>query len=113
MSKKTTKKKMGRPKGALDMRSRNLRESIQRSGKTPLQFMLDIMRDEEEERPIRLQAAVHAAPYCHAKLQSITVENKVWDGDVNAITNDQLAWVIATGGSLDAIEEEKGARVVN
>ena len=34
---------------------------------TPLDFLLDVMRDQTEEKGRRMQAAQLAAPYCHAK----------------------------------------------
>ncbi|MFC4421179.1 terminase small subunit [Cupriavidus pampae] len=33
----------------------------------PLDYLLEVMRDEFEERGRRVQAATIAAPYCHAK----------------------------------------------
>ena len=35
---------------------------------TPLDFLLDVMRDQTEEKGRRMQAAQLAAPYCHAKM---------------------------------------------
>lgn len=37
------------------------------SNLTPLDFLLEVMRDPEEERGRRMQAATLAAPYCHPK----------------------------------------------
>ena len=34
---------------------------------TPLDFILAVMRNPEESKSLRLQAATLAAPYCHAK----------------------------------------------
>ncbi len=36
-------------------------------GKTPLDFMLSVLRDEDASIKERMWAAVAAAPYCHAK----------------------------------------------
>lgn len=33
----------------------------------PLDFLLEVMRDGEEDKRVRLQAATLAAPYCHPK----------------------------------------------
>ena len=35
---------------------------------TPLDFLLRLMRDSEEEKTRRMQAAQLAAPYCHSKM---------------------------------------------
>lgn len=37
------------------------------SGLMPLDFLLQIMRDQDEDKGRRMQAATLAAPYCHAK----------------------------------------------
>ena len=38
------------------------------SNLTPLEFLLQVMRDPSEESARRMQAAQLAAPYCHAKM---------------------------------------------
>ena len=43
-------------------------------GKTPLDFMLGVMQDERHKINLRMQAAVAAAPYVHAKLSSVEVK---------------------------------------
>ncbi len=54
-------------------------ELAEYTGLTPLEFMLNTMRNPKLDITTRLQAARDAAPYVHAKLQSITVK-----GDPNA-----------------------------
>ena len=81
VTKKTTRKKPGRPKGALDMRSRNVRQAIQACGMTPLEYMLGVMNDTENE--------------------SITVQERPYDGDPNTLTSEFLASVVASYGSSD------------
>ena len=44
---------------------------IASSGLTPLEFMLQILRDKTKEDAARMYAAVHAAPYCHPKLAPV------------------------------------------
>lgn len=39
----------------------------------PLDFLLGIMRDENQDAQSRLDAAKAAAPYCHARLSSTEV----------------------------------------
>lgn len=81
----------GRPKGGknksiIPMQGKGKQEAIQAqielaeyTGETPLEFMLNVMRDHKLHVNTRLQAARDAAPYVHAKLQSITVK-----GDPNS-----------------------------
>lgn len=37
----------------------------------PLEYMLSLMRDEDQPKPIRMLMAEKAAPYCHAKLSAV------------------------------------------
>lgn len=41
---------------------------------TPLQFMIDIMRDEERSPAERFDAAKVALPFCSARLQNVVAE---------------------------------------
>ena len=52
--------------------------AIEASGATPLDYMLQVMRDESVEPAKRLDAAKAAAPYVHPRLASVAVGN---DGD--------------------------------
>jgi len=63
--------KGGRPKGSLNKKTKALREAL-RGGISPLEFLLDVMRDEKKDFSVRVDAAKSAAPYCHARLATIT-----------------------------------------
>ena len=58
----------GRPKGA---KSKSKKAIIKGDGYleclTPLEFMLQVMRDDNLDISIRLRAASLAAPYCHTR----------------------------------------------
>lgn len=49
-------------------------ELAEYTGLTPLEFMLNTMRNGKLDITTRLQAARDAAPYVHAKLQSIMIK---------------------------------------
>jgi len=49
--------------------------AIEASGPTPLDYMLQVMRDEGLEPAKRLDAAKAAAPYVHPRLASVAVGN--------------------------------------
>ena len=83
------------------MRSRNVRQAIQACGMTPLEYMLGVMNDTENDQSVRVDAAKAAAPYCHSRLQSITVQERPYDGDPNTLTSEFLASVVASYGSSD------------
>ena len=60
----------GRPKGsknhyALDEK---MRRELARTGLTPLEVLLVVMRDPKERLELRLDAAKAAAPYMHSKM---------------------------------------------
>ena len=71
----------GRPAGRteLEARGRRLQREINKkialeAGKSPLDFLLLVMQDTDNKINLRMQAAVAAAPYCHAKLSSVEVK---------------------------------------
>lgn len=68
----------GRPKGAMTKRTREIAERASAEGITPLEYMLNVLRDETMPAATRMDAAKAAAPYVHAKLAS--VEHKGEDG---------------------------------
>src|SRR5947208_2483363 len=61
----------GRQKGAVDKIKREAILAAQ--GITPLDYMMTLVRNEEEEKAVRLDAAKAAAPYVHARLQAVTL----------------------------------------
>lgn len=74
----------GRKKGTKNKRTEKLQAEIAETGLTPLEYLLSVLRDEKEERAIRIEAAKAAAPYIHPRLQNTTV--KIPDGlDIRVI----------------------------
>lgn len=61
----------GRPKGARNVKTIEQEKAVRESGLTPLDYMLSVMRNEDNELGVRLDAANKAAPYVHAKLASV------------------------------------------
>ena len=49
---------------------------MRKGGITPLDYMLQVMRDESAEPAKRLDAAKAAAPYVHPRLASVAVGNQ-------------------------------------
>jgi hypothetical protein len=74
MARGGTRAGAGRPKGAHNKRTIAQAEAVAASGLTPLDFMLSILRDEKQTQEERMEAAKNAAPYCHARLQSIEAD---------------------------------------
>lgn len=65
----------GRPAGAANAKTRAIADKASAEGITPLEYMLQLLRDKNGDPLTRFEAAKAAAPYMHAKLSS--VESKV------------------------------------
>ncbi len=61
----------GRTKGVPNKASAAKAAAIEASGLTPLDYMLKVLRDDNNPQDIRLDAAHKAAPYVHPKLANI------------------------------------------
>lgn len=61
----------GRPKGA---KTQITEEAIRKAGEgeTPLEYMLRVMRDDEQAAERRDKMAIGAAPYMHARAVEVT-----------------------------------------
>jgi hypothetical protein len=70
----------GRRPGSTTQKTREIADRATEEGITPLEFMLQVMRDESAERSERLDMAKAAAPYVHPRLSA--VEAKI-DAEVN------------------------------
>lgn len=66
----------GRPKGALNRKTLETVQAIEDSGLTPLQYLTSVYQDEDEDKQRRIDAAKAAAPYAHAKLNSVELTGK-------------------------------------
>lgn len=67
----------GRKKGQVSKataRRKEIADQAIESGLTPLEFMLQAMRDESHEFGVRLDAAKSAAPYVHPRLSAVAHE---------------------------------------
>ena len=60
----------GRKLGSVSKLDAEARKRAAEGGMMPLDFLLSIMRDGEQDARWRLDAAKAAAPYCHARLSS-------------------------------------------
>jgi hypothetical protein len=61
----------GRRKGSKNKAAAAKAAAVAASGLTPLDFMLQVMRDEKAETALRLDAGKAAAQYVHPKLQPV------------------------------------------
>ena len=66
----------GRPAGSANKRTRDIANALASDGDlTPVEYLMSVMRDINEERRVRVNAAIAAAPYMHARIASVTVAN--------------------------------------
>lgn len=94
------KKTGGRSKGVRNKRTIAKRDDLARmidKGISPLEYMLDTMRDATRDEKDRLDAAKAAAPYIHPRLNSIEHTGK--DGDPIA-TDGKLTIDVASAERL-------------
>ena len=66
---------MGRPRGSVNKRTAAYLRT--NGGDLPLDYMLRIMRDQEQPIARRDDMAKAAAPYLHAKLQSMQIDAEI------------------------------------
>ena len=90
----------GRPPGSQNKKTRETQAAIEASGMTPLDYMISVMRDKNNDPRTRLDAAHHAAPYVHSKLTAteLTVHDNV-PPDKEAL-KDRLKYLIESNPEL-------------
>lgn len=95
----------GRPKGSRNVKTLEQVEAIVSEGITPLDYMLQILRDETQEQSARLDAANKAAPYVHAKLASVDLSSK--DGTMTPAPAQIDASKMTDGALLEVLNALK------
>jgi hypothetical protein len=68
---KNNKRGRGRPVGSMSKKSQEIATRAAEQGITPLEYMLNVMRDDMAEPERRDRMASSAAPYMHPKLNAI------------------------------------------
>jgi len=61
----------GRKPGAATKFNEEARAKAAEGGIMPLEYMLAVLRDADNQREVRMDAAKAAAPYVHARLESV------------------------------------------
>ena len=67
----------GRKPGSVNKKTKEMQEKVAAEGITPLEYLLEVMRNEVNEPKERLAAATAAAPYVHAKLSQVDMNANV------------------------------------
>jgi hypothetical protein len=76
----------GRRKGTPNKATAAKEAAIAASGLTPLDFMLNALRDEENDFATRFEAAKSAAPYCHPKRAPVDGDGQETGVTLNVFT---------------------------
>lgn len=82
----------GRRKGSVNAKTKKRKDVAAKaleSGLTPLDYMLDRLRDKNETAAVRLQCARDAAPYVHPRLAAIEHSGGL-DLGLKARSDDEL-----------------------
>lgn len=87
-----TGKPRGRPKGSASKRTAEIANAAAAQGITPLEYMLNILRDESADAELRRWAAEKAAPYVHARLAAVD-----HSGSVDLNLGDRLDKALGRG----------------
>ena len=66
----------GRKPGSPNKKTAEVQRQVAESGITPLEYLLTVMRAPEAEPRERINAAIAAAPYVHAKLSTVDVKSE-------------------------------------
>ena len=64
----------GRKPGTINRFSKDLLDKAGQSGQLPVDYLLQVMRDQSLNTRLRIDAAKAAAPYVHQKLSAISVD---------------------------------------
>ena len=84
------------------MRQR-VRKKPMEGATSPLDYLLGIMRDKDQDARARLDAAKAAAPYCHARLSSTELSGPS-GGPVSVQTSQKLDISSLNDEELDILE---------
>ena len=95
----------GRQKGSKNKVTVEREAEIAESGLTPLEFFLQILRNENNPFDDRFKSAVAAASYCHPKLSPIEQGR---DNDNGAVTIVRLTDLVDVTPRDDAAVDPKG-----
>jgi hypothetical protein len=79
----------GRKAGAVTTRTREIADKAATEGLTPLEYMLQMLRDESASKDDRMWAAEKAAPFVHPKLAAVD-----HSGELKHSADDSIAGLL-------------------
>ena len=69
----------GRKPGTINRFSKDLLDKAAQSGQLPVDYLLEVMRDQSLNTRLRIDAAKAAAPYVHQKLSAVSIDLRAPD----------------------------------
>jgi hypothetical protein len=93
----------GRKPGSVSKLDTEARRKAMEGGIMPLDYLLGIMRNEDQDSRSRLEAAKAAAPYCHARLSSTELSGPS-GGPVSVQTSQKIDISDLNDEELDILE---------
>jgi hypothetical protein len=81
---------------------------FKREGQTPLDFLLEVMRNPKKRLEYRLEAAKAAAPYVHPKLSIIKNIGSENDPAVEALANENFRKFVGILGDIARAKQALG-----
>jgi hypothetical protein len=91
----------GRTKGTPNVKTAEQVAAVEASGLMPLDYMLGVMRNENEDAVRRLDAAKSAAPYVHARLSLTTLKGDEENPVGVRVIERRIVDPVPRGGSGD------------
>jgi hypothetical protein len=98
----------GRKVGSLTKKTQEIVAKAASQGLMPLEYMLNVLRDETQTHDERFKAAINAAPYLHPKLSS--VEHK-GDPDNPLEQNSRVELVVIDAGDSQGIRPSQAGAI--
>ena len=97
----------GRPKGALNLKTRALLESVAAGGEMPIGYIMRVMRDENAPSKRRDKMALAAAAYFHPRLLSVPLnEDEESEGESTASDGEpENGEVVNSGAANGGVSE--------
>lgn len=81
------------------------------SALTPLDYMLEVMRNPDEEPATRRQMAIQAAPYCHAKKGEMSAKRQEAEDRKKAVSSGKFARRPPPAGQTVALVASGGKEI--
>jgi len=106
-----TKRGGARPNAGRKSKTRELliersRLSVVNADVTPLEYLMTILADANNDTELRFKAAVAAAPYVHPRLNAIEHSGNIASKTTHELTDDELVSLVLSSGSGTTDETE-------